>query len=103
MEQKEVSMTALKAAAKGEVVSAIGSVVTLNQIGSSEFAVETSNGQIVKIAITAADMKGTKATDKREARAPFVLADAVAKYEAEVAEKAAKAAADAAAKAAKTK
>ena len=101
MEQKEMTLTAIKSAAKSEVLSTLEAVLELHQIGSSEFAVIASNGQPVKISITAADTKGTKATAKREARAPFVLEDAVAAYEAEVAAKAEAAAKKAAEKAAK--
>ena len=101
MESKEIKLTDVKNAAKSEVVTALAGILDLNQIGSTEFAVVASNGHVVKIAVTAADMVGTKATPKREARAPFVLADATAAYEAEVAEAATKAAAKAAEKAAK--
>lgn len=98
MEQKASTLTATKNAAKAEVLNILAGVLDLNQIGSGEFAVVASNGHPVKIAISAADTVGTKASPKREARKPFVLDEAVAEYEAEVAAKAAKAAADKAAK-----
>lgn len=102
MEQK-TTITATKNAAKTEVINALAGILDLNQIGSGEFAVVASNGHPVKIAVSAADTVGTKATDKREARKPFVLSEAVADYEAEVAAKAKAAADKAAEKAAKAK
>lgn len=107
MEQKALTLTAVKSAMKQEVAANLTAhMAELVQIGDAEFVLPVENAefgtQYVSVTLAAKDTKGTKETAKSPARAGFNLEVAVAEYaqaKVDAAEKAAKIAAEKAAKA----